>query len=1039
MDPSTVYSIIQRISSGDTASAERELESYRQSQVNELVLSLLSVIAQYEQDIPVVQSALLILKTIIPKSWSIAFEEFLGPSISQETKEKVRSLLITGLLGHPVSKVRSVAALLTASIASAEYPDEWPSLVDQIVNIILTGNQYQLFGALSTLKELVGETISEGEFRTVGATILSTLYTVASSPTGHESSSDKTFPVFASAISLQVFSQCADLLAIPTKPNSPEAIAIANIVNQWAPLAIQYISKQTDPSSVEWLYIKLESTKAFTALLATIPKLTAPHAPRAFEAITQSLDFLLPSYIKNNIDSTNPLDSEEITQSSGIFVNEVLSLESLIYEEFELISNLVGHKSIAQKLTNNLDPFFYLLTRYAQITKEDEETWEDDMNEFVKEESDLSIRRAVRPQIPDILSSLNKTRQFNILAFYLEKALATFSDSQWKIKEASLYLLSWLLVEGYEDRPNLPKSYVEALVRSISEFHYDNSHNLLRARSYIAGSTVCKSLKEQIDTTTVSIPLFEATVNAAISDSSNTVKSACLISFSKFSQILPKDYISTKLAVLYEIISAMTPKADEDTPATFAEVLMSIIQSDFVFAVQYPALIEIVYNLLSRDPTNIMLTNEIVDIMEELAETATDNSAYGGFAQHSLPPLLQSILSITDWEYTPELVLSLNILGVIVDKGPYPVPEDILNTFFDPLYQIVINSSDSQVLQSATEILSFLTKHASEQIRNWTNSEGRNGIELLIMAVARLLDPMWEDSACLNAGLLILAIVESFGTILGEFLPQILEATAKRLATAKHPVLIENFIGVFSALVMTSPTDVINFLAGQTIDKGDGTSTSGLSVVISKWLANFDVLRGCEEIRANIVSLGKLYELQDPRIAAIQVDGDPVQVPKDVILTRSKAKSYSSLYTQVPAPSKIFKLFIHELIVGKFTTEGQATAALNQVTDATGNEDGDEDEDGEWEDFDETPLEGGLTLDETLKYAGIEDLDGEELFEDDEGTGGHRAWSSSDHATQLMIADWIKQVVTSNVGGFKETVYDTLNQEEKEYLEALLK
>lgn len=110
---------------------------------------------------------------------------------------------------------------------------------------------------------------------------------------------------------------------------------------------------------------------------------------------------------------------------------------------------------------------------------------------------------------------------------------------------------------------------------------------------------------------------------------------------------------------------------------------MVVIQANVTLAVQHPNLVEIIYNLLSRDPTNVMLSNEIEDIMTELSESATDAGLYPSFVQHALPPLLQSILSIKDWDYSPELVLSLNLLGVIIDNGPYPVPEEILNTFWN--------------------------------------------------------------------------------------------------------------------------------------------------------------------------------------------------------------------------------------------------------------------------------------------------------------------------------------------------------------------
>lgn len=1072
MDSATVYSIIQRLSSGDTVSAEQELESYRKSHIDDLISSIFEVIAKFNSDIPVIQSALLILKIIIPKAWSIGFEEYEGPPISQDLKSKSRALLIE-LLGHEASKVRSVAALLASRIASVEYPDDWPDLIDQISNLVLNGNQSQIFGALATLKELVGETITEAEFRQVGFTLLNTLYAVASSPAesttaattsttttnntiNEQPPNTQSFSPIATAIALQIFCQCADLLAIPTDPNSPEAQIASQVVNQWAPILVSYIGKPSDPTDIGWTYVKIESLKAFASILTTVPKQVAPFAPQAFESIIQSLQFLLSSYYKNVVSSSS-FDNLE-RNPSWVFIPETVNLESLVYEEFELLVDLLGHSSIARKLTNDVQAFFDLLIQYAQISKADEDLWQDDMNEFLREEGEFSIKKDVRSEIPDILSALFKTRQLNLVSVFTEKSLALFqTESSWKLKEASLYLLTWLLAEDHDSHNQLPQEIIDKLITHISEFHFD-SNVLLRARSFIAGASLCKSLSDRVDLATVKIPLFESTANSAVSDTNDTVKSACLISFQKFCPLLPHEYLVTKLNVLYQIVSAMTPNADEDTPTMFAEVLLAIIEADLVQAVRNPNLIEIIYNLLSRDPTNIMLTNEIEDMMEQLAETATDEDYYLDFVQHSLPPLLQSILSIKDWDYTPELVLSLNILGVIIDKGPYPVPEDILNTFFEPLYKIVMNSSDNQVLQTATEILSFLTSHASAQLQTWTNSEGRNGIELLIVAVARLLEPVWEDSACINTGLLILAIVNKFGQFLGDYIPQILEATAKRLAIAKHPVLIENFIRVFSELVASSAADVVDFLSNQSIDivspdSISSTTTTGLQVVLSKWVSNFDVLRGYDEIKSNIVALGKLYELQDPRIANIIVEGDPLPAPDDVILTRSKTRQLGAVYTKVSVPVKIIKLFLRELIMGKFTVSKDANAAMQQqqtssskLNDGHGNEENRLNDEGngddEWEDLEEDPiLEGGITYSEALKYAGIEDIDGEELLADDrnpEAFANRRAWAGSDYGTQLMIADWIKQVIGSDVGNFKESIFPQLSREEQKYLEILL-
>lgn len=1076
MDPSFVYSIIQRITSGDTASAEHDIETCRQSNVDELVTSILTVISQHHTEVPVIQSALLILKIIIPKSWSIGFEEFTGPPISLDIKGKTRSLLVDHLIGHHVSKVRSVAALLTANIASVEYPDEWPNLIDIVSNLILNGNSYQVFGGLSTLKELVGETITEAEFRQTGALILSTLYAVASSPSessdissiisndSNTQTGPKKFSPFASAIALQIFTGCADLFVLPSDDVSSEAKIATQVVSQWSPLLVQYLGKQINPKDLAWIYTKMETAKSFSALLSVVPKSASQFAPQAFEQILQSLQYLLPTYSNYIVNDSVPLHSNDELSNESFFVPENISLDSLIYEEYELLIDLIVHKSLAKKLTNDVSAFLDLMLNYAQITQDDEDVWEDDMNEYIKEEGDLSIRKDVRSQVLGVLSTVYKTRQINLLDGIVNKTLQVFSadNSTWKMQEAALYLLSNVIAEDHENRATVSQDSITTLISKISQCQ-QNPNALFRARAFLTGAAICKSFSDRIDTTAVKIPLFEAAANAAASDSNDTVKAACLISFQKFCPLLPDEYLSSKLDVLYQIISSMTPKADEDSPALFAEVLMVVIQANVTLAVQHPNLVEIIYNLLSRDPTNVMLSNEIEDIMTELSESATDAGLYPSFVQHALPPLLQSILSIKDWDYSPELVLSLNLLGVIIDNGPYPVPEEILNTFLEPLYKIATNSTDNQVLQSVTEILSFLCDHAPEQLKNWHSSEGQSGIEILILSVARLLDPSWEDSACVNTGLLIVSIVDKFDQILGEYLPQILEATAKRLATAKSPVLIENFIKVFSKLISKNHKEVLDFLASQQItitvpvSNSDGTINvapgapteerivSGLYVVISKWVANFDILRGYDEIRQNIITLGNLYELQDPRIEAVIVEGDLLPVPENVIMTRSRAKAYGTIYTQVTANVKIVKLFMRELVMGKFAEAKDAELAMKQSARSLGqsglHQNNDEEAgDDDWEEFEE---DNGPSYQDAMRFAGIEDVDTAEIMAaesatDPEGYAKRNGWAGSDHNTQAMIAGWLKNVATQDIGHFKEKVYPKLSNEEQLYLQKLV-
>lgn len=210
MDQGTVINLINRINSGDTASAEAEIESLRAANPDALVTSLFAVFGDPASATPVIQAALLILKSaVIPKSWSIGFEDFVGPALSPDVKSSARAQLL-GLLGFPKSKVRSVAALLVSSIAAVEFPDEWPELLGSMLSLIENGNEHQVYGALAAVKELVSDTLSEVEFIKVGQAILSTIYKVAASP----QLGDNKYSPHATAIAIEVFRQCIDFFLI---------------------------------------------------------------------------------------------------------------------------------------------------------------------------------------------------------------------------------------------------------------------------------------------------------------------------------------------------------------------------------------------------------------------------------------------------------------------------------------------------------------------------------------------------------------------------------------------------------------------------------------------------------------------------------------------------------------------------------------------------------------------------------------------------------------------------------------------------------
>ena len=115
----------------------------------------------------------------------------------------------------------------------------------------------------------------------------------------------------------------------------------------------------------------------------------------------------------------------------------------------------------------------------------------------------------------------------------------------------------------------------------------------------------------------------------------------------------------------------------------------------------------------------------------------------------------------------------------------------------------------------------------------------------------------------------------------------------------------------------------------------------------------------------SVVALSKLYELDDPRLANIQVKGDLIVPKSDRIMTRARAKQVPDQYTIVSAPLKIVKVLVGELT---------AASGNRMVDPADAAELDDDDEDGDWEDDpnDFLDLGAGMTKSQLMSL-GAED------------------------------------------------------------------
>jgi hypothetical protein len=222
------------------------------------------------------------------------------------------------------------------------------------------------------------------------------------------------------------------------------------------------------------------------------------------------------------------------------------------------------------------------------------------------------------------------------------------------------------------------------------------------------------------------------------------------------------------------------------------EFFLRVVKIDPENAISSPDVLKLLLALVSKDTANIDLTMEARDVLEELVADATASGSFNTIAENIFASLFPVLNSVPNFDYTPDFMLALELISGVIDKGPTPLPAQVPELLLDPLYTIIMNSTDPQILQGASEAFSALVEHGSDQLKIQKSAQfGQDGPQMILAVASRLLDPTLEESAALAAGRLVSAIISQFNIALGEILDQLLKATALRLASAESLSLQE--------------------------------------------------------------------------------------------------------------------------------------------------------------------------------------------------------------------------------------------------------
>ncbi|KAL4923974.1 putative importin beta-5 subunit [Aspergillus undulatus] len=979
------------------------------------------------------QSALSVLRTFITAGWSPNLDEFKGQILVNDVnKAQIRQALLdlSTIVEVPERKVKSAASFAVSKIASADYPEQWPELLPALLRIINDTNSTPgaLHGALKVLLDLVDTGFNEEQFFSVARDLVSTLFNVATN--------ESRKPMLR-ALAVAVFRSCLDTLEMVLEQHKTAVKQFMDeVLGGWSPFFIETLkaplpqppteqeeSKDTEVPS-QWrgvIGLKLQVVKTLMKIRMIFPGLLVSQSPAYFSTIWTELSNIQVAYHEFYI---NDERQGRLVDVDGL----PYTLDLLVLEELDFIQSLLKappvKAELQQQLQNSgeaaittgwLPEILKLVSSYAQITSEEEGLWDIDVNLFLSEETSVTANYTPRTCSGDVVIKLGDWLRDATTQSLLAFLNGVFSDasSTWKARESSLFILNTLLRDFNEVSQTIGPEIVNGSSNFV-QFAIQQEQELLRARGYLVAGLLAQF------SAAVGGVYLEPTLKAISEDPSEVVKVACLRALQ---DLLPSLSMDTTGPVQQSIISAISDFVSahdlressdtDDLKVTLAETLRDTIMVDPSVVLSSAAL-DVLFNIASNGATNFQLTMTVTEAFEDIAENISEQSPES-FVQ-LCEKVLPSIMGAIDvGNMTQEVALSIfaaDLLRALTERASEPLPAGFVETVMPKMNRLLLDSVEAELIRPATEAVRHILAHDFNQFVAWRDPQsGKEAIEVALFIIDRLLGPSVDDHAATEVGQLAAELVEKAGSErLGPYLPQLLQAVARRLATAEKAQFIQSLILVFARLTLISAHEVVDFLAQ--VDIG---GQSGLPIVMGKWLENSVNFAGYDEIKQNIIALTTLYNLEDPRLAQVQVKGDLIVQDTGRIKTRSQARNNPDRYTTVPAPLKIIKVLAEELAAASGNKE------IDAATAAAMEEEGSDDD--EWEDVPENVLDLslGVTKQELMAFG-------------EGGTEGVFGVRKRDDETQSFLLEFFRNASTK--AEFQQ-IYASLTPDEQEKLRSL--
>ena len=500
-------------------------------------------------------SALVYLKNYVLQHWSAQFAEYKGQLCPEADKHALRHECF-GLVGDAERSVRSQAGFITSKIIASDYPDEWATVLDDLLGVLAKPQTEDwLHGALVVMKDFVDDSMSEEQFLPIAQNLVQYLLLITR---------NGQYRGEIRAQAVDVFISCLDSLdMLSSTRREGIRVFVDNALPPWLDTIVQIINDKNSHAE-----LKIKSIETILKLRLLFPSQLVHFLPAIFTPVYESLQ---------------AVDVEDTKHQQTIAL------------QVEFIRKAVQAKIIVETVLAQRPIFegcVALALKFAQVSQDTSDEWSTDMDGFVEdlEETAFSVRHLCTDLLED-LQKVNPAWTKEILSSAVDHFFVQANTSP---RQQEALIFSLIALTERSER-----------LQQILETALGSSDPLLAGRGalYAAQLGVAEC--------------FAATCTQLAS--TDRVLQLCAIkALAKYADT-QADLVKGQQAPILQSITSLAPKLPACSLLMIAESIAPIIDLEPSIVLSGNSPLPGLFTILAGNPGDISLVSTVVDIFERLA------------------------------------------------------------------------------------------------------------------------------------------------------------------------------------------------------------------------------------------------------------------------------------------------------------------------------------------------------------------------------------------------------------------------------------